>query len=330
MTQLAEGDPCFQWREKHSWTDYSAQVNSSLVQAFNDSFGVGSCTVEVDGWIFVVEFWSMQQISNQSGFRRDVRRAFFSYGFEWDGGNTGPPWWRGYSRAVQDVLEKAFHKSDGTGQSEITVEGWYGLEPLTVDFSTMQQISKRTGCSRTIRRTLTIPGGAHLPPPPLRDQHGRPSLPTEAPVLQTIQVSEASGADDDDPWLTWSDTKRGPGAAAQSSRPQPSTTPAPPQGAPVSTATVPAAAAAAPSQPSAAPLAPVVASPLKSSTGREWAQYQLSAEEGSWWCCCETEAESELDFFVMARPGNWAQFQDPFSGKAYWHNSKSEEFFFST
>jgi len=326
MTQprLKKGDPCFQWRGKHSWRDYSAQVNSSLVQAFNDSDGVGSCTVDVDGWIFVVDFGSMQQISNETGFKRGVRRAFFSYGFEWNGANTGPPWWRGYSQAVQDVLANAYHESARRGQCEITVDGWYGPEPLTVDFSTMQQISKRTGCSRTIRHTLTIPGGAHLPPPSLSDQHGRPSLPTEAPVLQTIQVSEASGADDDDPWSTYRK-----GAAAQPSRKKPRTTPAPPQGAPVSTATVPAAAAAAPSQPSAAPLAPVVASPLKSSTGREW-ELWLSAEEGSWWCCCEAEAESELDFFVVARPGNWALFQDPDSGAAYWYNSKSEEFFFST
>jgi hypothetical protein len=61
-----------------------------------------------------------------------------------------------------------------------------------------------------------------------------------------------------------------------------------------------------------------------SSLGREWTQYQYAF--GRWWSC-ELE-QGKQDWFLEQRPTPWAVYKTP-AGNYWWHNAKSEEWFYA-
>lgn len=95
-------------------------------------------------------------------------------------------------------------------------------------------------------------------------------------------------------------------------------------------AAVPRAAAEATEAEAAAAEEPPSAMPVGSSSlGASWSKFALPEEQGggSWWHC--TRSDGQEDYFLERVAAPWQQYAEP-SGRTYWWNADTDEFFYAT
>ena len=54
------------------WTDYDADSSEALEMAFTS--GRPTCDLEIDEWVYSIDFLAMKQLSEETGRTRGVRR----------------------------------------------------------------------------------------------------------------------------------------------------------------------------------------------------------------------------------------------------------------
>ena len=62
----------FEGGKKMKWTDYDVDSSEVLEMAYSE--GRPTCDLEIDEWLYVIDFSSMSQLSMETGKTRRVRR----------------------------------------------------------------------------------------------------------------------------------------------------------------------------------------------------------------------------------------------------------------
>jgi len=72
--EIAEEYPKWQFHggKKMRWTDYDADSSAALEMAY--SAGRDQCDLEIDEWVYSINFANMRQWSEETGKTRGVRR----------------------------------------------------------------------------------------------------------------------------------------------------------------------------------------------------------------------------------------------------------------